>query len=64
MTTKLDERQLKTLIKESMKEIISSEFMKLRAFLVPYVSAEEQKEIEQIYKKPSGKITKSYKIEI
>lgn len=64
MTTKLDESQLRVLIKESMKEVINSEFMKLRAFLLPNVSQKEQREIERLYKTPSRKIAKSYKLKI
>jgi len=64
MTLKIEEKQLKLLIKKSVKEAISSEFMKLRAFLLPYVSDKEQKDIEKLYKKPSRKVEKSYKIKI
>jgi len=64
MNFKIEEKQLKLLIKESVKEAISSEFMKLRAFLVPYVSDKEQKDIEKFYKKPFRKVGKNYKIKI
>ena len=61
MAFKIDEKHLKSLIKEIIKEAISSEFMKLRASLLPYVSEKEQEEIEKLYKKPSRKVKKSLK---
>jgi len=60
----LGEQRLKTLIKESIKESIGAEILKLRAAFLPYVSEKEQKNIEQLYKKPSRKIAKIYNIEI
>lgn len=64
MTTKLNEKQLKSLIKESMKEVINSEMMKVRALLLPGVSSKEQKEIDKIYGTPSRKITKTYHVRL
>ena len=63
-TKLLPENQLRILVKETVKETISLEFMKLRAFLLPYVSQEEQKEIEKLYKKPFKKSFKTYQIKI
>ncbi|OIO50268.1 hypothetical protein COS21_01800 [bacterium (Candidatus Gribaldobacteria) CG02_land_8_20_14_3_00_41_15] len=62
--TNLGEQKLKTLIKESIKESIGAEILKLRAAFLPYVSEKEQKNIEQLYKKPSRKAAKIYNIEI
>jgi len=62
--TNLGEQRLKTLIKESIKESISAEILKLRAAFLPYVSEKEQKNIERLYKKPSRKVAKIYNIEI
>ena len=53
MTTKIGERQLRSIVKESVREALGTEMMKLRALLVPYVSDREQKEIEKRFKKPS-----------
>jgi hypothetical protein len=55
---------LKTLIKESVKEVLDVELMKLRAFLIPYVSLKEQKEIETLYEKPSRKIAETFNVKI
>ena len=62
--TNLGEQRLKTLIKESIKESIGAEILKLRAAFLPYVSEKEQKNIERLYKKPSRKVAKIYNIEI
>lgn len=64
MSTKLYEKQLKVLVKESVREAIDSRFMKFRALFLPFVSSKEQKEIEQLYKKPSRKIARYHQIEI
>lgn len=62
MTTTLSETKLKSLIKESVREVLENELIKLRAFALPEVSKKEQKDIEKRYGLPSrkkGKI-KSY----
>ncbi len=59
MTTKLAERQIKSLIKESVREAINTEFMKLRSLLVPEVSKKEQKDIETRYGKPKRRASQS-----
>jgi len=64
MVTQLSEKQLKTLISQSVGEIIDAKFMKLRALFSPYISQKEQKEIERLYKKPSRKIAKTYELKI
>ncbi|MEK7534475.1 MAG: hypothetical protein AAB600_04005 [Patescibacteria group bacterium] len=61
--TNLTGVQLKMLVKESVKEALVSEVMKLRALLLPYVSQKEQKGIERLYGKPSRKIVKTYNVE-
>lgn len=57
-------KELKTAIKESVREVLDQEFMKMRAVLLPFVSEKEQKDIERLYGKPSRKVTKSRKLEI
>jgi len=64
MAITITSNKLKNLIKESLKEVLEVELMKLRADLMPYVSEREQKEIERLYRKPSRKIAKSIKIKI
>lgn len=64
MSIQVSEKQLKILIKESIQEGIRAELAKLRAALLPYVSEKEQKEIEQLYKKPSRKVARTYQVEL
>ncbi len=63
-TINIGERRLKMLIKETIKESLNAEILKLRAALLPYVGGREQKEIERKYGKPSRKIAKTYECEI
>jgi len=63
-TITITETKLKNLFREILKEVLTLEFMKLRADLFPFVSDKEQKEIERLYKKPSQKIAKSVKFKI
>jgi len=60
----ITESKLRNLFRETVKEVLASEFMKLRADLFPFVSDKEQKEIERLYRKPSRKVTKSAKFKI
>ncbi len=60
----LSEEKLKNLIRSALKEALSLEFMKLRADLLPFVSEKEQKDIENLYGKPSRKVVKRIKIKV
>jgi len=60
----ITESKLRNLFRETLKEVLTSEFMKLRADLFPFVSDKEQKEIERLYRKPTRKVTKSVKFKI
>jgi hypothetical protein len=53
-TIKIQEEQLRTIIREEMSDIIKKEFMKLRLMLIPEISAQEQKEIEELYGQPTN----------
>jgi hypothetical protein len=61
---KISKKDLKILIKESVKEVLEQEMMRLRALMLPYVSNDEQKDIERRYKKPLRRPIKRIKIEI
>lgn len=63
MITKVKEIKLKSLIKESVKEVMNVELMKLRAFLLGNVSAREQRDIEKRYGHPSRKRAASYTLD-
>ncbi len=56
--------RLKSLIKESVYEVISQELMKLRLLATPFASLREQKDIEKTYGKPSRKSVKTVAFEL
>lgn len=64
MITTLDDKKLKALVKESVREVVSIEFTKLGAFLLPYISKAEQKDIEKRYGKPSRKASVVYRLRV
>ncbi len=57
-------KELRMLVKESVREVFAQEFMKFRALLLPSVSQKEQKNIEELYGKPSRNAAKSIDVEI
>jgi hypothetical protein len=63
-TITIQKSELKSLIEESVREVVSQEFMKFYSLLVPYVSDEEQKDIESQYGIPTREIGKTIEIEI
>jgi len=46
-------KELKSIVKESLREVFSQELMRIRALLLPAVSPKEQRDIEKRYGKPS-----------
>ncbi len=60
MNANVSEKKLKGLIKESVREVLTSELMKLRALSLSDVSEREQKDIEKRYGKPSRQKSKSH----
>ena len=64
MVTTIEDKKLKSLIKESVKEVLEAEFMKLRALALPDVFKGEQGDIEKRYGKPSRKKAKSYSFDV
>lgn len=64
MVTITSDKKLRSLIKESVQEVLENEVMKLRVLALPEVSSREQKDIEKRYTKPSRKISKSYPLSV
>ena len=62
-TIKIQEEQLRTIIREEMSDIIKKEFMKLRLMLIPEISAQEQKEIEELYGHPTYEEAEAIELE-
>lgn len=63
-TITIPKKELKILIKESVREIFEQESVKFRALFMPLVSKSEQKDIEKRYAEPSRKIAKSIEVKI
>lgn len=57
-------RELKTFIRESVREVFEQESIRFRALFMPAVSQSEQKDIEKRYDGPSRKVAKSVEITI
>ena len=62
-TIAIPKKELKAIVKESIREVIEQEFFKLRTSFFPFVSSKEQKEIEK-RNKPSRDIAKTLEVEI
>lgn len=61
-TITIPKRELKLIIKESVREVFELESVKFRALFMPAVSKSEQKDIEKHYGSPSRKAVKSVEI--
>lgn len=63
-TITVNEKELKMVVRESVREVLAQELMKLRALALPDISNKEQKEIEKLYSKPTRRIAKSIKVKL
>ncbi len=63
-TITIHKKELKIIVKESVREILSQELMKLRALALPSVSQKEQKDIEKRYNQPTRQTAKSVKMKL
>lgn len=63
-TITLTKNALQTVVRESVREVLSEEMMTLRALLVPPVSRAEQRDIDERYGAPVQDVAKSVKIKI
>ncbi|MCR4292309.1 MAG: hypothetical protein NUV76_05475 [Candidatus Kuenenia sp.] len=55
-----DEAKLKDIIKEAVRDVLDEEITKIRLLVIPYVSDEEQREIEENYSEPSKEIARTF----
>jgi len=53
MKAKIEFEDFDNHLKEIIREVLQEELIKLRGSLLPYISDEEQRDIEETYKKPS-----------
>jgi len=60
--TNITEQKLKKIVRESVREALKAELMKLRAFNMSEVSQAEQKDIEKRFKKPSRLVAEMQKL--
>ncbi|MBE9571464.1 MAG: hypothetical protein IMF11_12615 [Proteobacteria bacterium] len=58
-----DENRLKDLIREAVRDVLEEEVMKVKLLLTPYVSDEEQREIEESYGQPSKQVARTLVLE-
>lgn len=58
-----DEAKLKEIVKEAVRDVLEDEIIKMRLLFMPYVSDEEQREIEESYGKPSKEVAKTLILE-
>ncbi len=63
MTTAV-KKELKKLARETFREVLQEELMKQRGLSVLAVSDKEQKEINKLYKKPSGRAVRTIRVRI
>jgi hypothetical protein len=54
-----DEAKLRQIVKEAVRDVFEEEFSKMRLLLAPYISDEEQEEIEKRFGQPSKDVSRS-----
>jgi len=59
-TLAVSRKEFESVIRKSIREALASELAQIRAVFLPFVSDNEQKEIERRYGKPTRKAAKSY----
>jgi len=64
MKAVIEIEDLKKDLRKIIKDTMQDEMMKFRSELLHFISDEEQKEIETLYKKPTRTIGKSIKVNI
>ncbi|OGF63349.1 hypothetical protein A2662_02595 [Candidatus Giovannonibacteria bacterium RIFCSPHIGHO2_01_FULL_45_33] len=64
MATQLIEKKLEFIVKKGVEDALKAQFPKMRALLTLNISIEEQKEIERLYRRPSKKATRSFKLAV
>jgi len=58
-----NENRLKDIIKEAVRDVLEEEMMKVKLLLAPYVSDEEQREIEESHGEPSKQVARTLILE-
>lgn len=55
----IDETRLTDIIKDAVRDVLEEEIGKLRLLFTPYISEEEQREMEEEYKEPSTEVART-----
>ena len=58
-----NENRLKDIIREAVRDVLEEEMMKVKLLLAPYVSDEEQREIEESHGEPSKQVARTLILE-
>jgi len=59
----IDEVKLKNIIKDAVRDVLEEEMIKLRLLFAPYISDEEQRELEENYRQPSKDVARTLTLE-
>ncbi len=59
----INEVKLKNIIKDAVRDVLEEEMIKLRLLFAPYISDEEQREIEENYRQPSKDVARTLTLE-
>ncbi len=59
----IDEVKLKNIIKDAVRDVLEEEMIKLRLLFAPYIPNEEQRELEENYRKPSKDVARTLTLE-
>jgi len=59
----INEVKLKNIIKDAVRDVLEEEMIKLRLLFAPYISDEEQREIEKNYRQPSKDVARTLTLE-
>ncbi len=59
----INEVKLKNIIKDAVRDVLEEEMIKLRLLFAPYIPNEEQRELEENYRKPSKDVARTLTLE-
>ncbi|MBU0567347.1 hypothetical protein KJ693_06650 [bacterium] len=55
----IDEFRLRKIVKDAVRDLLEEEAPRLRLLFAPYISNEEQRQIEEDYKEPSTEVART-----
>ena len=57
-------REIRSLVRKSVQEAVATEVMRIRATLIPLVSKSEAVNIKKLYKKPTRRSVRSFRVSV